>query len=546
MESPKYFISWGSERGALLGRFEPLRSYRHDLVRSYREALKTAQTFTQYFSEQPLKSYDLERSLSKNMGCDPSAWNQDANTISICWLDIVRHGDFQKQPDGCYYCFIQGRALKFNHELRDRVEFCRSHAPQISNSGPSRADVEREAEITLEVLTDISDELKDFLRCQYLPLINNLDASMNLTETDTKSLAKLKRAVKIRHNELQSLLDPIIIGSSGAESDSDDDNEEGSDSSSGDSSEDDEMDDENKDRVPEDKVPEDKVPEDKVSGENGTRDDSYKNVCSQQSNSNSGNGGNATPAGDRVVPLNPLPLGTSSSTSLLGEGENVISTSHIPLPGDTEKAISVNSAPSRDLSTINLPTESETIPTDHMSPKNGPELDMHPRHRRKTPFESENPPPRASKRQRFILPYYRPKRVRKPDRSSTHEERMIAVAWMKANSNKNWNQVTLARNYSIEFGDRFGHTRSYATLKRWMDNEENSQVDSNVVVLKVPHMRLHGALPNGISTEQAVDLSNNGNTQVPSLLPRGGLENSQNWTDGHNMAFQGQLPRAPC
>ncbi|KAL2696200.1 hypothetical protein AAEP93_002614 [Penicillium crustosum] len=587
MESPKYFISWGSERGALLGRFEPLRSYRHDLVRSYREALKTAQTFTQYFSEQPLKSYDLERSLSKNMGCDPSAWNQDANTISICWLDIVRHGDFQKQPDGCYYCFIQGRALKFNHELRDRVEFCRSHAPQISNSGPSRADVEREAEITLEVLTDISDELKDFLRY-------------------TKSLAKLKRAVKIRHNELQSLLDPIIIGSSGAESDSDDDNEEGSDSSSGDSSEDDEMDDENKDRVPEDKVPEDKVPEDKVpedkvpedkvpedkvpedkvpedkvpedkvpedkvpedkvpedkvpedkvpedkvpedkvSGENGTRDDSYKNVCSQQSNSNSGNGGNATPAGDRVVPLNPLPLGTSSSTSLLGEGENVISTSHIPLPGDTEKAISVNSAPSRDLSTINLPTESETIPTDHMSPKNGPELDMHPRHRRKTPFESENPPPRASKRQRFILPYYRPKRVRKPDRSSTHEERMIAVAWMKANSNKNWNQVTLARNYSIEFGDRFGHTRSYATLKRWMDNEENSQVDSNVVVLKVPHMRLHGALPNGISTEQAMDLSNNGNTQVPSLLPRGGLENSQNWTDGHNMAFQGQLPSAPC
>ncbi|OQD97667.1 hypothetical protein PENSOL_c011G00103 [Penicillium solitum] len=533
MDCPKYFISWGSERKALLGRFEPLRSYRHDLVRSYREVLNTAQTFTQHFSKQPLKSYDMERSLSKNMGCDPSAWNKDANSTSICWLDIVRHGDFQQQPDGCYYCFIQGRVLEFNHELHDRVEFCRSHALQISNSGPSRADVEREAEITLEILTDISDELKDLSRY-------------------TRSLAKLKQTVKIRHSELQSLLDPIIIGSSGAESASDDDSEEGSDSSSGDSSEDDEIDDENEGRVPEDKAAEDKVPEDEdlgnmVSEENGTRDDSCKNVCSQQSNSNSGNGGNATPAGDRVVLLNPLPLRTSSSTSLPGEVENVILTSHISLPVGTEKAVSVN--PTRHLSPIYLPTESENIPTDHMSPKNGPELDMRlsspkgpPRDGHKTPFESENPPSRASKRRRFILPYYRQKRaqkrVQKPDRASTHEERLIAVAWMKANSNKNWNQVTLARNYRIDFGDRFGHTRSYATLKRWMDDEKNSQLDSHVVVLKVPTMSLHGALSNGNSTEQAMDLSN-GNTYVPSLLPRGELENPQNWMDGHNAAFQG-------
>ncbi|KAF4763026.1 hypothetical protein HAV15_000542 [Penicillium sp. str.  len=547
MDSPKYFISWGSERKALLGRFEPLRSYRHDLVRSYREVLNTAQTFTQHFSKQPLKSYDMERSLSKNMGCDPSAWNKDANSTSICWLDIVRHGDFQQQPDGCYYCFIQGRVLEFNHELHDRVEFCRSHALQISNSGPSRADVEREAEITLEILTDISDELKDLSRCPYLPLTNKLDASMNLTETDTRSLAKLKQTVKIRHSELQSLLDPIIIGSSGAESASDDDSEEGSDSSSGDSSEDDEIDDENEGRVPEDKVPEDEDLGNMVSEENGTRDDSCKNVCSQQSNSNSGNGGNATPAGDRVVPLNPLPLGTSSSTSLPEEGENVISKSHISLPVGTEKAVSVN--PSRHLSPIYLPTESENIPTDHMSPKNGPELDMRlsppkgpPRDGHKTPFESENPPSRAYKRRRFILPYYRQKRVQKrvqkPDRASTHEERLIAVAWMKANSNKNWNQVTLARNYRIDFGDRFGHTRSYATLKRWMDDEKNSQLDSHVVVLKVPTMSLHGALSNGNSTEQAMDLSN-GNTYVPSLLPRRELENPQNWMDGHNAAFQG-------
>ncbi|KAJ5196783.1 hypothetical protein N7449_007262 [Penicillium cf. viridicatum] len=552
MGSSKYFISWGSERKVLIGRFEPFRSYRHDLVRSYREVLKTAQTFTQHFSKHPLKSYDMERSLSKNMGCDPSAWNKDANSTSICWLDIVRHGDFQKQLDGCYYCFIQGRALEFNHELHDRVEFCRSHAVQISNSGPSCADVEREAEITLDILTDISDELKDLSRCPYSPLPNKLDASTNLTETDTKSLAKLKQAVKIRHSELQSLLDPITIESSGAEATSDDDSEEGSNNSSGDSSEDDKIDDENEDKVPEDKVPEDKVPEDEdmgnmVSEEKGTPDDSCKNVSSQQSNSNSDNGDNSAPAGDRVVPLNPLPLRISSSTSLAGEGENVISTSHISLPDDTEKAVSVNPVPSRDLSPIYLPTESETIPMDHMSPKKGPEpdMDMHlslpksPLHDgHKTPLESENPPPRASKRRRFIIPSDKQKKLQKTDHNSTHQERLIAAAWMKANSNKNWNQVTFARKYRIKFGHRFGHTRSYATLKRWMDNEEYSQVDSHIVVLKVPTMRHHEPLSNGNSAEQAMDLSN-GNTYVPSLLPRGRLANPQNWGDGHNMAFQG-------
>lgn len=345
--------------------------------------------------------------------------------------------------------------------------------------------------------------------------------------------------MKIRHRELQSLLDPITIESSGAETTSNDDSEENSDGSSGDSSEDDEIDDEH-----ENKAPEDEDLGKMVSEEKGTRYDSCKNVSSQQSNNNSDNGGNAAPAGDNFAPLNPLPLRTSSWTSLAQEGENVISTSHISLPGDTEKAVSVNPMPSRDLSPICLPTESENILTDHMSPKKDPELDMHlslPKGSssdgRKTPFESENPPPRTSKRRRFIIPSDQQENPQKTDRNSTNQERLIAVAWMKANSNKNWNQVTFARKYRIKFGHRFGHTRSYATLKRWMDNEENSQADSHIVVLKVPAMRLQEPLSNGNSAEQAMDLSN-GNTYVPSLLPRGRLENPQNWRDGHNTAFQ--------
>jgi hypothetical protein len=279
-----------------------------------------------------------------------------------------------------------------------------------------------------------------------------------------------------------------------------------------------------------------------VSEENGIRDDSCQNVSSQQSNNNSDNGGNAATAGDRVVPLDPFPLRTASSTSLAGEGENVISTSHIPLPGDTEKAVSVNPVPSRDLLPIYLPTERENILTDHMFSKD-PKLDMHlslpkrpPRDGRKTPFKSENSPPQVSKRRRSVIPSDQQKKIQKSDRKSTRQERLTAVAWMKANSNKNWNQVTFARKYRIKFGHKFSHTRRYATLKRWMDDEENSQADSHIVVLKVPTMRLREESSNGNSAEPTPDLSN-GNTYVPSSLPRGRLEDPQNRGDGYNVAF---------
>lgn len=174
MDSPEYFISWGSERYVPLQRFEDLQPPRHDLIRYYGEVFDTAQTFTQHFSKRPLKSYDIERSLSKNMGRDPSCWNEDANSASISWLDIVRHGDFEQQSDGSYHCSIQGRVLEFDPQSHDRVEFCRSHAVQISNSGPSHEEVKREARTTLRILTDISGELSDFPRCSYLPPIHDL------------------------------------------------------------------------------------------------------------------------------------------------------------------------------------------------------------------------------------------------------------------------------------------------------------------------------------------------------------------------------------
>ena len=165
MDSSNYFISWGSQRYVPIRRFEDLRSERHDLIRYYEEVLQTSQTFTQHFSKQPLESYDLERSLTIVMGWDPSSWNQDANSPSICCLDIVRHGDFQQQSDGCYHCFIQGKVIEFDQQSHDKIEFCRSHALQLSSPRPSQADTTREKEITLEIYDDVCREQSDDLEC---------------------------------------------------------------------------------------------------------------------------------------------------------------------------------------------------------------------------------------------------------------------------------------------------------------------------------------------------------------------------------------------
>ncbi|CAG8895615.1 unnamed protein product [Penicillium egyptiacum] len=509
MDRPEYFISWGSERYVPLRRFEDLQSYRHDLIRYYGEVLDTAQTFTQHFSKQPLKSYDIERSLSKIMACDPSGWNKDANSTSICWLDIVRHGDFEQQSDGSYYCSIQGKVINFDPQIHDRVEFCRSHAAQISNSGPSHAEVEREAETTQKILTDISGELSDFPR--YM-----------------RSLENLERALKIRLSKLQSLLDPTTIsptptspptqyltprepdtavfterfrasspaqscssdGSSGSEMTPDDDHKISLDSSSEHPSEDNESGDENSEyKSPENKGPEDGDLGGMIQEEKGTRDGSSKNGSSQQRYNNSNIGSDAARDGDIVVPLNPLSLGTSSSMPLTGEDKNATSSSRISLPGDIGKAGSASPVFLTDLSPSSLSPKSENdVKKDPVSSQEDLELDMHISPRKgplreggNTLVENETPPLCTSKRQRFTNVSESQKNP-KVNMWSSHQERSDAVAWMKAHAHEGWNDSERARQYLV----KFGRSRAATTLNTWMDDPKNSQAESLIAKLKVP------------------------------------------------------------
>ncbi|KAJ5518836.1 hypothetical protein N7453_001258 [Penicillium expansum] len=516
MNSPEYFISWGSERHVPLRRFETLQSARRDLIRYYREVFETAQTFTQHFSKQPLNSYEMERSLRKNMGCGPSCLDEDASSTSICWLDIVRHGEFQQQSDGCYHCYIQGKVFVHDEQLHNRVDFCRSHALHISNSGPSDADIERESKATLDIFTDISNELSD---------ISNYK----------KGLVDLQREVGIRHSAVQLLRRPVIISpkptnspqyltplepdtagpigrtrasipaEAGASSDS-----SGSENGSDDDRDEDSSEDESGDEDAEEDGPEDKGLHDK-----GTEDGSSKNDTSQQSNNNSDNGGNAPPDDAIVVPPSLLFSRTPSSMSLIAEEENFISTGHASLPGENGNAISVNNAPSNDSSrTSSLTVNENDTPMDHVSLKEGPQVDTHlspqkgpkrggrntlkskgPKRDGRNTLKSKGPSRRAAKRRRLSDVSETQEELPETGRKSTSQERSIGVAWMKANLHRGWSGKALAEEYFIEFG----RTRQYGTLKSWMDKDK-AQAESYIVVLKVPIPFLQEALLNDDSS----------------------------------------------
>lgn len=347
-------------------------------------------------------------------------------------------------------------------------------------------------------------------------------ASDILTRTDTKGLVDLQREVGIRHSEVQLLRRPVIISpkptnspqyltplepdtagptgrthasipaEAGASSDS-----SGSENGSDDDRDEDSSEDESGDEDAEEDGPEDKGLHDK-----GTEDGSSKNDTSQQSNNNSDNGGNAPPDDAIVVPPSLLFSRTPSSMSLIAEEENVISTGHASLPGENGNAVSVNNAPSNYSSrTSSLTVNENDTPMDHVSLKEGPQVDTHlspqkgPKRGGRNTLKSKGPSRRAAKRRRLSNVSETQEELPETGRKSTSQERSIGVAWMKANLHRGWSGKALAEEYFIEFG----RTRQYGTLKSWMDKDK-AQAESYIVVLKVPIPFLQEALLNDDSS----------------------------------------------
>ncbi|CAG8188414.1 unnamed protein product [Penicillium nalgiovense] len=196
---PNHPIKWGTYREGVrsqLQRFESLPQDGLALMQSYQAVLDNDETFTQYFSDKLLESYIIESRLRETLGIRPpsssdSESSRDKNDPSISWVNIFRHGSFEKQSDGSYHCYNQGNLVKIDESLHKSILLNRCFLPANSYLWPSPADAERESEVTLAIEADILDEIDR--KIKYVEKLKRLQ------------LALKKRRIKL----LQGIQDPV-------------------------------------------------------------------------------------------------------------------------------------------------------------------------------------------------------------------------------------------------------------------------------------------------------------------------------------------------
>ncbi|KAJ6186139.1 hypothetical protein N7519_007440 [Penicillium mononematosum] len=197
--TPNHPIKWGTYREGVrsqLQRFESLPQDGLALMQSYQAVLDNDETFTQYFSDEPLESYTIESRLRETLGIHPPSSSdtessRDQNDPSISWVNIFRHGSFEKQSDGSYHCYDQGNLVKIDEPLHKSILLNRCFLPANSYLWPSPADAERESEVTLAIEADILDEIDR--KVKYVEKLKRLQ------------LALKKRRIKL----LQGVQDPV-------------------------------------------------------------------------------------------------------------------------------------------------------------------------------------------------------------------------------------------------------------------------------------------------------------------------------------------------
>lgn len=174
---PGSSIKWGAYReGArfLLPRFESLKHEGPALIQSYQDVLDKDETFTQYFSDERLQSYDLESNLRALLGIRPPLVDEpqgsnNQSDVSLSWVNIFRHGKFEKRDDGFYQCRMQGRLIKIDETMHKTILVNRCFLPPNSDTYVSAADVEKESEVNLSIEADVLNELHIQIKCLYFP-----------------------------------------------------------------------------------------------------------------------------------------------------------------------------------------------------------------------------------------------------------------------------------------------------------------------------------------------------------------------------------------
>ncbi|KAJ5836349.1 hypothetical protein N7447_002375 [Penicillium robsamsonii] len=190
---PNHPIKWGTYREGVqsqLQKFESLPQHGLALIQSYQAVIDNDETFTQYFSDEPLESYTIESRLRETLGIRSPSSSDTENGPSISWVNIFRHGSFEKQSDGSYYCYDQGNRVQIDESLHKSILLNRCFLPANSYLWPSSADAERESKITLAIEADILEEI---------------DKNIKYVE----KLKRLQLSLKKRRSKLQGIRVPL-------------------------------------------------------------------------------------------------------------------------------------------------------------------------------------------------------------------------------------------------------------------------------------------------------------------------------------------------
>ncbi|KAJ5317443.1 hypothetical protein N7508_001951 [Penicillium antarcticum] len=183
MEGPSP-IRWGAYReGARsqLRRFHSLKREGPALIQAYQDVLDKDETFTQFFSDDRLQSYELESKLRKLLGIRPPLVDEpespnNQNDASLSWATIIRDGKFEERDDGFFQCRMQGRLIKIDEAMHRTIMVNRCLNPPDKDPWVSAADVKKEYEVNLSIEADVLDELR--VQTKYVERLKRLHQSL--------------------------------------------------------------------------------------------------------------------------------------------------------------------------------------------------------------------------------------------------------------------------------------------------------------------------------------------------------------------------------
>lgn len=171
------FLREREQRSAVLGRLE--------------NALEPSQPWPEGLSGQYLESHGLEGCLQRIIGCNPSFLDDETDNTRLGWLEIIRHGVFNRKSDGSSQCSINGRHIKIDQHMDKKIDDGRRF---IENMETTALKIKLSEEF-------ITKELQD----AQIRMSSPPPPDGNLTKAGIQSLSKLQSVVTESLANLQAI-----------------------------------------------------------------------------------------------------------------------------------------------------------------------------------------------------------------------------------------------------------------------------------------------------------------------------------------------------